>query len=38
MVEFIILFMTLACVAWVAWTVRRTKQALKDAGLDEALR
>ena len=36
MAELIIILFVVACIAWVVWTVRELKQALKEAGFDEA--
>ena len=36
MAELTIIFIVVASVGWVLWTVRMLTQALKEAGLDEA--
>ena len=36
MAELTIIFIVVASVGWVVWTVRMLTEALKDAGLDEA--
>ena len=36
MAELIIILIVVACIAWVAWTVREFKLSLKDAGFVEA--
>ena len=36
MTELTIIFIVVASVAWVTWTVRELKQALKEAGFVEA--
>jgi len=38
MSEIIIILILGACIAWPIWTVRKYKQALKEAALDEAWR
>jgi hypothetical protein len=38
MAELTIMLIVVACVAWVVWTVREHKQALKEAALDGAWR